>query len=79
MPGWDIMWIHYMNWGVDGSMFTSGYRDGQVAYATAVSFKHLTGIEIGLGVTTFFGDTDDIFQILTQDRDNMSLHFKYAF
>lgn len=79
MPGWDIMWIHYMNWGVDGSMFNSGYRDGQVAYATAVSFKHLTGIEIGLGVTTFFGDTDDVFQMLTQDRDNMSLHFKYGF
>ena len=77
--GWDIMVPIYMNWGIDGSMFNSGYRDGQVIFATGLTFKNIEGYEIGWGMTRMFGDSDDIFQMLTQDRDNMTLHFKYNF
>src|SRR5690554_5170216 len=77
--GWDIMVPVYLNWGVYGAMFNSGYRDGQAQFATGLTFSHLSGVELGFGVNTFFGDTDDIFQMLTQDRDNVTLHFKYSF
>lgn len=77
--GWDLMVPVYANYGVYGAMFNSGYRDGQGTFATGLTFKHTTGLELGLGVTTFFGKTDDIFQILTQDRDNVTAHFKYGF
>lgn len=77
--GWDLMIPIYMNWGIDGSQFNAGYRDGQVTTATGLTFKHLSGIEVGCGITTFWGDQDDIFQMLTQDRDNVTAHFKYTF
>jgi hypothetical protein len=77
--GWDIMIPIYMNWGIDGSQFNAGYRDGQVISATGITFKHLSGIEVGAGITTFWGDQDDIFQMLTQDRDNVTFTFKYGF
>lgn len=77
--GWDIMIPIYVNWGVDGSQFNAGYRDGQVISATGITFKHLSGIEVGAGITTFWGDQDDIFQMLTQDRDNVTVSFKYGF
>lgn len=77
--GWDIMVPIYMNWGIDGAFFSNGYRDGQVTFATGLTFKHLSGIEVGMGMTRFFGDSDDIFQMLTQDRDNITAHFKYGF
>lgn len=77
--GWDIMVPVYMNWGVEGSQFNAGYRDGQVTTATGLTFKHLSGIELGAGITTFWGDQDDIFQMLTQDRDNVTFSFKYGF
>ncbi len=77
--GWDIMVPVYLNWGVYGAMFNSGYRDGQAQFATGLTFSHLSGVELGFGVNAFFGDTDDIFQMLTQDRDNVTLHFKYSF
>ena len=77
--GWDIMIPVYMNWGIDGAMFNSGYRDGQVIFATGLTFKNVAGFEIGWGMTRLFGDSDDIFQMLTQDRDNMTVHFKYNF
>ena len=77
--GWDISVPLYMNWGIEGSQFNAGYRDGQVTFATGMAFKHLTGVEIGTGVTFFFGDTDDIFQTLVNDRDNAQIYFKYAF
>ena len=77
--GWDIAVPLYMNWGLDGSQFNAGYRDGQVIFATGLTFKHLSGIELGVGVTKLFGDSDDIFMMLNQDRDNASVHFKYSF
>ena len=77
--GWDAMVPIYMNWGVDGAMFNSGYREGQVIFATGISFNHTSGVELGMGITTFFGDQDDVFQMLTQDRNNMTAHFKYNF
>ena len=77
--GWDLIIPVYMNWGISGSQFNAGYRDGQVTTATGVTFKHLSGIELSAGITTFWGDQDDIFQMLTQDRDNVTLAFKYSF
>lgn len=77
--GWDIMIPLYMNWGIEGSQFNAGYRDGQVTTATGITFKHLSGIELGAGLTTFWGDQDDVFMMLTQDRDNVTVHFKYGF
>lgn len=77
--GWDLMIPLYANWGIDGSQFNAGYRDGQVTTATGLTFKHLSGIELGIGYTSFWGDQDDVFQMLTQDRDNMTMHFKYGF
>lgn len=77
--GWDINVPIYVNWGIDGSQFNAGYRDGQVIFATGMAFKHLTGVEIGTGVTFMFGDTDDIFQMLTSDRDSAQIYIKYAF
>jgi len=77
--GWDIMVPVYANWGVDGSQFNAGYRDGQVTTATGLTFKHLSGVELGAGITTFWGDQDDVFQMLTQDRDNVTFTFKYSF
>lgn len=78
-PGWNLMIPVYANYGIYGAMFNSGYRDGQAQFATGLTFQHTTGIEIGLGASFFFGKTDDIFQILTQDRDNVTAHFKYSF
>ncbi len=77
--GWDVMVPIYANWGIDGSQFNAGYRDGQVTTATGITFKHLSGIELGAGYTAFWGDKDDKFQMLTQDRDNATVHFKYGF
>ena len=77
--GWDINVPLYFAWGAYGAMFNNGYRDGQATFATGIAFKHMSGMEIGLGLTTFFGETDDIFQIMTQDRDNMTVYFKYSF
>lgn len=77
--GWDVMVPIYMNWGIEGSQFNAGYRDGQVAAATGIAFKHLSGVEVGVGMMKFFGDTDDVFMMLTQDRDNVTVHFKYGF
>ena len=77
--GWDISVPLYVNWGVDGSQFNAGYRDGQVTFATGLAFKHLSGLEIGSGIGFNFGDTDDVFQMLTQDRDSLNIHAKYAF
>lgn len=77
--GWDLMVPVYVNYGIYGAMFNSGYRDGQGTFATGLTFKHTTGIELGMGVSTFFGKKDDVFQILTQDRDNITAHFKYSF
>ena len=77
--GWDVMVPIYMMWGIEGSQFNAGYRDGQFTAATGVTFKHLSGIEIGAGVLVFTGDKDDVFQMLTQDRDNVTVHFKYGF
>jgi hypothetical protein len=77
--GWDINVPLYVNWGIDGSQFNAGYRDGQVTFATGMVFKHLSGMQIGTGISFFFGDEDDIFQRLTHDRDNAQIYFKYAF
>ena len=77
--GWDVMVPIYVNWGIDGSQFNAGYRDGQVTTATGITFKHLSGIELGVGYSAFWGDKDDKFQMLTQDRDNATMHFKYGF
>ena len=77
--GWDFLVPIYMNWGIDGAMFNTGYRDGQATFATGLSARHLSGVEIGWGIQKNFGDTDDVFQILTQDRDNMQMYLKYAF
>lgn len=77
--GWDVMVPIYVNWGIDGSQFNAGYRDGQVTTATGITFKHLSGIEVGAGYSAFWGDEDDVFMMLTQDRDNATVHFKYGF
>ncbi|CAA0107306.1 Uncharacterised protein [BD1-7 clade bacterium] len=77
--GWDVIIPWYMNWGVEGAMFNSGYRDGQITFATGATFRHLSGFEASLGVLTLFGNTDDVFQILTQDRDSLNMSIKYSF
>lgn len=77
--GWDIVVPIYTNWGIDGAQFNAGYRDGQVTTATGITFRHLSGIELGLGIAKNYGDSDDIFQMLVQDRDNVTAHFKYGF
>ncbi|NRB39898.1 MAG: DUF1302 family protein [Pseudomonadales bacterium] len=77
--GWDLFIPWYVNWGVEGAMFNSGYRDGQVTFATGATFRHLSGFEAGVGLMTMFGDQDDIFQMLLQDRDSVSFTMKYAF
>ncbi len=77
--GWDVNVPLYMNWGARGAQFNAGYRDGQITFATGLAFKHLSGLELGTGVTFFFGDEDDIFQILTSDRDNAQIYMKYSF
>jgi hypothetical protein len=77
--GLDIIVPIYFNQGVDGAMFTSGFRNGQSTLATGITAKYLGNMELSLGLATNFGDKDDIFQRLTHDRDNVSLAFKYAF
>jgi hypothetical protein len=79
LSGWDLAIPWYVNWGVDGAMVTSGYRDGQVTFATGATMKNTAGLELGLSVATMFGDQDDVFQISLQDRDNVSIFMKYAF
>ena len=77
--GWDISVPLYVNWGARGAQFNAGYRNGQVTFATGMAFKHLSGVEIGTGVSFFFGDEDDVFQMLTSDRDNAQIYVKYSF
>ncbi|NRB42604.1 MAG: DUF1302 family protein, partial [Pseudomonadales bacterium] len=77
--GWDVFIPWYVNWGIQGAMFNSGYRDGQVTFATGATFRHLSGFEAGVGLMTMFGDQDDIFQMLLQDRDSISFTMKYQF
>ena len=77
--GWDISVPIYVNWGVTGAQFNAGYRDGQIIFATGMAFKHLSGVELGTGVTFMFGDEDDVFQMLTSDRDSAQIYMKYSF
>ena len=77
--GWDVNVPLYVNWGARGAQFNAGYRNGQITFATGLAFKHLSGVELGTGVTFFFGDEDDVFQMLTSDRDNAQIYMKYSF
>ncbi len=77
--GWDIIVPWYVNYGALGASFNSGYRNGQVTFATGATFRHLSGLEIGTGIKTNFGEQDDQFQMMVQDRDAINFTVKYSF
>ena len=79
IQGWDIIVPWYVNYGAIGASFNSGYRNGQVTFATGATFRHLSGLEIGTGFKFNFGEQDDQFQMMVQDRDVFNLHVKYSF
>lgn len=77
--GLDLIFPIYFNHGVDGAMFTTGFREGQITTAIGVTAKYLDSMEFSFSYAANYGDKDDIFQTLTHDRDNVSFAFKYAF
>ncbi|MCY4044412.1 MAG: DUF1302 family protein [Cellvibrionales bacterium] len=77
--GWDIIIPWYVNYGAIGAAFNSGYRNGQATFATGATFRHLSGLELGTGVKMNFGEQDDQFQMMTQDRDSVNFTVKYSF
>jgi hypothetical protein len=77
--GLDLTFPIYVNHGVEGAMFTTGFRQGQITTAVGVTAKYLDALEFSVSYMTNFGDKDDLFQTLTHDRDNISLAFKYGF
>ena len=79
LQGWDVIVPWYVNYGALGASFNSGYRNGQVTFATGATFRHLSGLEIGAGYKANFGEQDDQFQMMVQDRDVINFTVKYSF
>jgi hypothetical protein len=79
LQGIDIVVPVYINHGVNGAMFTTGFREKQVTVSTGVTAKYLSKFEFGLSYTTYFGSDADVFQRLLSDRDNIAFNMKYAF
>lgn len=77
--GLDLTMPIYVNHGVEGAMFTSGYRDGQLSAAIGLSAKYLESLEVSASYFANFGEKDDPFQTMIHDRDNFSLAVKYSF
>lgn len=77
--GLDLMMPIYISHGVEGAMFTSGYRDGQISAAIGLSAKYLQSLEVSASYFANLGEKDDPFQTMIHDRDNFSIAVKYAF
>ena len=78
-PGWDIIVPWYATYGVLGASFNSGYRNGQGTFASGATFRNSTGFEAGIGFKFNFGEQDDQFQMMVQDRDVVNFTMKYSF
>ena len=79
MQGVDLDIPIYFNHGVDGAMFTSGFREDQMTLSVGATFKYLSSFQASIAYATYFGSKKDQFQRLTTDRDNLSVSFKYTF
>ncbi len=79
IQGIDIVVPVYVNHGVEGAMFNSGFRNKQVTLSVGVTAKYLAALEVGMAYATYFGSDEDVFQRLTSDRDNISVNLKYGF
>jgi hypothetical protein len=79
IQGIDIVVPIYVNHGVEGAMFNSGFRNKQVTFSAGVTAKYLAALEVGMAYATYFGSDEDVFQRLTSDRDNVSVNLKYGF
>ncbi len=79
MQGVNLSVPIYVNHGVNGAMFNSGYRKKQVTFSIGLTAKYLTSVEAGLSYVTYFGSKEDVFQRLLSDRDHISFNIKYGF
>lgn len=77
--GVDLVVTFYTTYGIDGAMFTAGYKNHQGTTALGLTMKYLDAFEAGVSYATMYGDKDDIFQTMTHDRDNYSFNMKYSF